>query len=257
MDPSKVDFWAHADVLVTEDLDADVPQTALQQFSADWALVGILDGEEGFTTSREEEATKHYGWGVYIGERFRNYSESRSFTALENNETTRRLMYPGSPAGGIAPPDRSKKYKFAFEKREGNRIHRLITANYATCTIDGDTTENETDPTSVTFVTTPVIDPETELFYIEQDSDAEGAVVSLSITPATATIDIEEIIKLTATGTREDSSTVDLSTSVSWTAASGAVSIAPGGFITGVSAETVEVSATFGDLTGTAEITVV
>jgi hypothetical protein len=47
-----------------------------------------------------------------------------------------------------------EQIKIAFETTEGETKHRLISANYAEVTVDGDQQETEADPSKIPFVAT-------------------------------------------------------------------------------------------------------
>ena len=72
---------------------------------------------------------------------------------LEDNATTRSLIWPGSTDTQIIVP-RPARIKLAFETREGDIVKRLITAQYAEVSLDGDVQENETDLTAYSLVAT-------------------------------------------------------------------------------------------------------
>src|SRR5690606_41721003 len=88
-DPTKANIWPDADVYVgpltaTDPIDIDTP------FGADWDLVGLLDGEAGFVQAREEEVEDHYAWGgILVRTSRRNFKQTITFTALEDNDVTR------------------------------------------------------------------------------------------------------------------------------------------------------------------------
>lgn len=171
-DPSKASLWADADVY-TADVDAEDPTDADTPFGAEWNLVGLLDGEAGFVYSREEETNDIFGWGgVLIRTSRRNFRQTVTFTALEDNETTRDLIWPDSPAGKLVVP-RPKRIKIAFETREGDKIRRLISAYEAEVTVNGDFTDSEADITRYELLAT--IFPDTSVspavLFNEQVSD--------------------------------------------------------------------------------------
>lgn len=231
--PEQVDFFADADVFFTTNLSAPNPSIGAD-FSAAWFQVGVLNGEDGFTTAREEESTKHYGWGTYIGERRRNFSETRSFVALETNPYTRMLRYPGSAPGEIRQPDRSIQYKVGFEKREGSKVHRLISANRADITLDGDVQENETDPTGLTFIVSPIPDNTGKLWIEQGGPDDIVAVTDLTLT-APGSIAQNKIGRVTATAKFDGGSPIDVTDAVAWTTSDPLKALVyPGGFVTAV-----------------------
>jgi hypothetical protein len=152
-DPSNASLWTDADVYVGP-LSAVDPATIDDPFGSDWGLVGLLDGDEGFTESRDEDTDDKYAWGGILVRTSRaHFKLTKSFTALEDNATTRGLIWPGSTDSQIIVP-RPQPVKLAFETREGDIVKRLITARYAEVNVDGDVTENETDLTSYPLVAT-------------------------------------------------------------------------------------------------------
>lgn len=178
--PDNARQWADADVYVAFDpgggLDAVTsPATVDDPFGADWDLVGLLNGEDGFTESRDEDTEDHYAWGgVLVRTSRRNFKLTRTFTALEDNAVTFRLRWPGSTSGGdiVAPSgNRIERVKVAFETRDGDTVRRLITKHEAEITVDGDVNENESDISSVPFLVTVYPDGDGVLFA-EQTSEA-------------------------------------------------------------------------------------
>lgn len=176
-DPSNARLWADADVYVAFLADTPtpaVPATAGTPFGSDWDLVGLLDGETGFTDTRNIEETDHYAWGsILIRTSRRNFKWTRSFTALEKNETVDRLMWPGSTWDELyVPSTRVERVKVAFETRDGDIIYRLISHYEAEITVNGDVNENETDIASVPFLVT-VFPDDTGLLF-DRQSNAES-----------------------------------------------------------------------------------
>lgn len=152
-DPTNASLWTDADVYVGP-LTAVDPATIDDPFSSDWDLVGLLDGDEGFTESRDEDTDDKYAWGGILVRTSRaHFKLTKSFTVLEDNATTRALIWPGSTDSQLIVP-KPERIKLAFETREGDIVKRLITAQYAEVSVDGDITENETDLTSYSLVAT-------------------------------------------------------------------------------------------------------
>lgn len=172
-DPSNARLWADADVYVSFDLEATNPATIDTPFGVDWDLVGLLDGDDGFTETRDEDTTDLFAWGgVLVRTSRRNFKLTRSFTALERNETVDRLMWPGSTDSTIVAPNgnRVERVKIAFETRDGDAVQRLISYYQAEVIVDGDISENETDLASVTFVVTIFPDDDGNLFVRQQST---------------------------------------------------------------------------------------
>ena len=232
--PANVDFWADADVFFSSNLAAPNPATVNDPFGIAWHQVGVLDGEEGFTTSREEDSTKYFGWGEFITERRSNFAEPRTFTALETNPYTRMLRYPGSPSGAIKRPDYSVKYKVAFEKREGTKVHRLISANYCEIALDGDATENKTDPVGLAFKVNPIEDS-SGVFWIEQGGVGGGTTVTALTISGGSAVTVGSVIRLTATATVDGVASIDVTNDCIWSSSDDDTATAhPGGFVVGV-----------------------
>ena len=174
-DPSNARLWADADVYVSFDTSASDPTDIDTPFGPEWELVGILNGDDGFTESREEETTDHYGWGgMLLRTGRRNFKLTRTFTALESNEVTYRLRYPGSTSTQIVAPsgNRIERVKVAFETVDGDIKRRVISAFEAEITVDGDVTENESDISAITFVATIFPDSSGVLFNLQETAAA-------------------------------------------------------------------------------------
>lgn len=255
-DTSLVDFWADADIYYTTDLGAPAP-TVGNPFSIAWRQVGILDGEDGFTTAREEESTDHYGWGTFIGTRRRNFKETFSFVALETNPYTRALRYPGSNPGEIRQPDRSIVYKIGIEKREGAKVYRRISKNRCDITLDGDVSENETDPTKLTFLVTPIPDS-AGVYWIEQGGPVDPTTPSALTLAGASSVGNNKIDRVTASATfPAPTGVIDVTDAASWSSSNTTLlDVYPGGFVKAKAASgTVTVTAKFLGLTETRSIT--
>jgi hypothetical protein len=87
---------------------------------------------------------------------------------------------------------------------------------------------------------------------------AVPTLVSIAVTPATATIGINATQQFTATGTFSDNSTKDVTTQSAWTSSNtGTATVgAATGLATGVAGGTVTITATDGTIKGTAQLTV-
>ena len=87
---------------------------------------------------------------------------------------------------------------------------------------------------------------------------AVPTLVSIAVTPPTATIGISATQQFTATGTFSDNSTKDVTTQSAWTSSNTATATvgAATGLATGVAGGTVTITATDGAIKGTAQLTV-
>ncbi|QCX81048.1 Bacterial Ig-like domain (group 2) [Streptomyces sp. YIM 121038] len=251
-DPTKANLWIDADVYVSWNLSATLPANAEAAFSSDWKLIGLLDGDEGFPESRDEDSDDKFAWGGMIVRTSRNHFKlTKSFTCLEDNEWTRKLVWPGSTATQIKVP-RPERVLVAFETREGEKIRRLITAQYAECSLDGDHGENETDLESATIAATIFPTAEGWLFN-RQDTPV---LSSISVTPATLTVADGEISALMATATYSDASTADVTATASWVSSNPAKATVSAGFVTGVDPGSSTVTATYQGQSDTCAVTV-
>ncbi len=167
-DPTKASHWPDADVYVAP-LATAVPATAATAFGVGWNLVGLLDGDSGFPEAREEDVADHYAWGgILVRTTRRQFKSTKRFTALEDNTTTKALIWPGSTTTALSVP-RPINQLVAFETREGAKIKRLITANYAQVAIDGDITDSEGDLTRYEFIAT-IFPTGAGVLFTRQDS---------------------------------------------------------------------------------------
>lgn len=178
--PKNATLWKEADVYIAESLDTKNPESEKEEFGSGWGLVGLLDGEDGFTDSRDQDKDDHFAWGGILVRTSRgNFKLTRTWSALEDNPRTRRLIWPGSKPGKLVVP-KPEKIKMAFETREDGKVRRLITALYAENDLEGDVTESESELTKYEIETTIFPDGDGTLFieqptdYIEDDEDDEG-----------------------------------------------------------------------------------
>lgn len=152
-DVDNVAVWAEADVLIGP-LTATDPTGGADFLltSGNWDFVGILDGSAGFTESQTNTSTDHTGWGYgTVATTRKDLTITRTFTALEDNETTLGLRYDTSGvtfagdgySGELASRDLQGQFKIAFEVRTGDVIKRAISANFAQIDAIGDVAENE------------------------------------------------------------------------------------------------------------------
>jgi len=172
-DPTNAALWAEADVYVAP-LGSALPETVDDPFPAAWTPVGLLSGENGFVTAREQDTTDHFAWGGLLVRRGRGpFKLTKTFTVLEDNATTRGLIWPGSPAGLIVVPTPGPVL-LAFETREHGKVHRLITAQHGEVDVAGDVTENETDLTAVELAATIFPTGDRVLFIEQTTGDPSG-----------------------------------------------------------------------------------
>ncbi|MET9158289.1 Ig-like domain-containing protein [Streptomyces parvulus] len=251
-DPTKANLWTDADVYVSWNLNAALPASADEPFGPDWHLVGLLDGDEGFPETRDEDTDDKFAWGgILVRTSRQHFKLTKSFTALEDNDTTRQLVWPGSTETKIKVP-RPEKVKVAFETREGEKVRRLATSLYAECSLDGDHGENETDLESATIAAVIFPTSEGDLF----DRQATPTLESISVTPATTSVADGEIVALAATATYSDATTADVTAQATWTSSDATKATVSAGFVTGIAAGAATVTAAYQGQTDTCAVTV-
>ena len=251
-DPTKANLWTEADVYVSFDLSAPMPTDINAPFGPQWQLVGLLDGDEGFPEGREEDTDDKFAWGGILVKTSRNHFKlTKSFTALEDNATVRRLVWPGSTATKIKVP-KPERCKIAFETREGDKKRRLISSQYAECALDGDRGENETDLEAATIAATIFPTSDGDLF----DRQDTPVLASISVVPATLTVAATEIGALAATATYDDASTADVTAECSWSSSDPTKATVTAGFVTGIAAGAATVTASYDGQTDTCAVTV-
>ncbi|CPR79221.1 hypothetical protein [Mycobacteroides abscessus] len=121
-----VKLWDGADVLiytgtgspwdiVSPATTPDVPATITDPWPALWKYVGLLHGDNGFENSREWNETDITAWGYgVIKVASKNLKVERKFTALEDNDTTEGLIWPGSTSSTLVVPKPASKF-IAFQ----------------------------------------------------------------------------------------------------------------------------------------------
>ncbi|MFD3748329.1 hypothetical protein [Nocardia sp. NPDC058633] len=146
--PDKVQIFADAAIFVGKTLTPTIPATIGDEFDETWDNCGILNGDDGVKNAREWDTTEHFGWGIGLYRKgYKNYKESRVFTCLEANTTTRRIAHPNSTASQIVVP-RPGFFMLGFEFINDLGLpERLFTARPAQCWIPN-LDRNESDPTS-------------------------------------------------------------------------------------------------------------
>ena len=247
---SNVGLWQDADVYVTTDLAAPEPADTSTPFSAAWNLVGLLDGGAGFQESRDEDENDQFAWGgILVATTRKNFKLTKKFTALEDNATTRSLIWPGSTTTNLVVPKRAD-IKIAFETRTGGKVRRLISASRAQVGVDGDITDNEDDMSKVTFEATIFPDSGGVLWHRQ----SVPAIVSLALTPLTLALSLAgaAIKTLVATATYADATTGVVTASAAWFSTVPAKATVSAGYVTAVATGTTNVSATYGGITSTA-----
>ena len=80
---------------------------------------------------------------------------------------------------------------------------------------------------------------------------------SITVTPSTPSVAVDSTKQMTATGTYDDGSTKNITSSVTWSSSDTSVgTVSAGGLVTGVSPGSASVSATSGTISGSTSVTV-
>ncbi|WP_280393226.1 hypothetical protein [Nocardia wallacei] len=185
--PDAVQIFADAAIFVGKTASPTIPATIEDEFDATWDNLGILNGDDGVKNAREWDVTEHFGWGIGLYRKgYKNYKESRVFTCLEENATTRRIAYPGSSATNIVVP-RPGFFPLAFEFINDMGVpERLFTARPAQCWIPN-LDRNESDPTGKE-VTADIFATGSGLLYTRQYTPInETQTVTITGTPTGGT----------------------------------------------------------------------
>jgi len=245
---SNASLWADADVYISADLSAPNPANAAAAFSGAWSYVGLLDGDDGFTETRDVDTKDLFAWGgILVRTSRRNFTLKKSFAVLEDNTATRSLIWPGSTASQLIVPKPSF-VKIAFETREGGKVRRLISKYRAMVDVDGDIVDNETDLTKVSLVATIYPDANGVLF----DVLSAPTITTIALTPLTMALTTGLIKKVTATATYSDATTADVSALATWSTTDAAKATVTGGYVSWVAAGSASVSCSYGGVTSTA-----
>lgn len=150
-DVDNVPIWPEADVYIGT-LAAVSPTDVSTAWGSEWSVLGLLNGEEGITETREQETTNHFAWGGILIRRIRSQHQ-RTFTirALEENPVVFSLVNPGSPepttdtAGlttRLVKVPQPEKFKLGMEFRDGTEVKRRFTD---TSTAELSTSEERTE----------------------------------------------------------------------------------------------------------------
>lgn len=162
--------WAYGDVYVSFEAAPTIPADADTVFNGDWDVVGLLDGDGGFSEEVTETSTSHKAWGYgTIKKSHRDLEVMVSFTALEDNATVERLSRPGL----------HEDVWVAFETREGDKVNRRISRVPADITRNGAKVDNEAGLAMVPLVATVFpdtsIDVTDENMHFHEQSTDDGS----------------------------------------------------------------------------------
>ena len=174
-------LWTDADVYIAP-VGTVGPVDATTAYAAAWKPVGLLDGDEGFAMSRDEDTSEHYAWGGILVKKVRSkHKRTIKFIALEDNATVFDLVNPGSTRAttgtgatalttGTVKVPKYTDFAISFEMRDGTKTKRR-TVKRATLEEVGEITENETEVAA--YEVTVVIYPEADgTLYVELSRDS-------------------------------------------------------------------------------------
>ena len=150
-------LWANADVYIGA-VNALGPINCVQTYSGTWSAVGLLDGDEGFAMTGENETNETYAWGSVLVKRTKSkHKRTVKFVMLEDNATTFSLLNPGStsttssglttrsvkaPVGGSAG-----EFAISFHLQDGYNVKRR-TCSRATVAEVGEIKDSESGVTA-------------------------------------------------------------------------------------------------------------
>lgn len=124
----RVHIWKNAEVYISI-VGATEPQAEADgTFGADWLQVGILADGSSIGQERDADRTEILGWSsqlIATDQKFKK--DTRTFTALEDNEVVWSLMWPnstfpkaGTPTVVLAPQDAQRYIGFRTTDQNGN-----------------------------------------------------------------------------------------------------------------------------------------
>ncbi|MGN2634625.1 Ig-like domain-containing protein [Nocardia takedensis] len=266
--PQNVDIWDNADVWIhravkpdgtpwtfEEITPADVDEAFDDVAGAEWELVGLLNGEDGFAETVEFDESAYNAWGYgEIKKSFRNRRMERKFVALERNAVTEYLESPGDTEQYVVDAKPANVF-LAFEVRtDDGKVKRRITPVPATVK-SGGRTDNEQDMSSVEY-TASIFPDEEKRRFLKQETGMAPAVTSITLTPSTAELDLSD------TETQQlavvDSNAVVRTAAAAYTSTSPSVAtVSSTGLVTPVGVGTTTITATYSGHTDTCAVTVV
>jgi hypothetical protein len=267
--PANVDIWDSADVWIHRmtkgdgslwTIDEIVPTSVTQGFdavsAAEWELVGLLNGENGFAESVEFDESSYNAWGYgEILKAYRNRRLQRTFTALERNAVTEYLESPGDTATHVVDAKPARVF-LGFETRtDNNKVKRRITTVPATVA-SGGRTDNEQDMASVEYTCSIFPNALKQRFIKQETGLVAPEVTAIAVAPETVELDLSDVETQQLTVT--DNNSVNRTSAATYSSsASGVATVSAGGLITPVSAGTATITATYQGHTDTCAVTVV
>lgn len=167
-DATNAALWSGADVYIAPTTTTQWPTDVTTAWGVDWSAVGLLDGEEGFTETREDtESAEHYAWGgILVKQSKSKHKRQIKFVALEDNDTVFDLVNPGSTRGTVGglttstvKVPTSAEFAIAFEVTEGDVVKRRYVKRAEVAEV-GELKESENELT--VYEVTVVLYPESD-----------------------------------------------------------------------------------------------
>lgn len=165
-DATNAALWTNADVYIAPTTTTQWPTDVTTAWGVDWDAVGLLDGEEGFTETRENaDSSEHYAWGgILVKATTSKHKRTVKFVALEDNDTVFALINPGSTrstaagvtTSAIKAPE-AAEFAVGFEVRDGDVVKRRWCKRAEVVEV-GEVKESESDLT--VFEVTVVLYPD-------------------------------------------------------------------------------------------------
>lgn len=168
-DPTKAALWTNADVYIASPGAAE-PTDVTTVWDVAWEAVGLLDGDEGFTESRDEDTNEKYAWGGLLVRRTKaKHKRQIKFVCLEDNDTVFALINPGStrtpdtPTVGLTKSvvkvPTAEIFAIGFEVRDGVTTKRRMVKRAEIAEV-ADVKDSEGDTTA--YEVTVVLYPEAD-----------------------------------------------------------------------------------------------
>jgi hypothetical protein len=165
-DTANAALWQTADVYIAPLLTA-APTDVTTAWAAAWDPVGLLDGDEGFTETRDQESNEFYAWGGILVKKTKSkHKRTIKFVALEDNDTVFALINPGSTRNTVTglttatvKVPTNAEFMIGFEVNDGTKRKRRIVER-ATVEEIGEVKESESGLTA--YEVTVVLYPEAD-----------------------------------------------------------------------------------------------
>lgn len=158
-----VNIWKDAHVYVNDVLD--LPESGDAPVPTSWNEVGLLNGEAGFDEQRKWDESKEFAWGVgHVETGRKNFEMTRTFEALEDNETVDSLYEAGSTDDVVVVPRPANKYILFETINQHGKVERRITKEKADIWAPG-SKRAESGLASKAFTADIFANGQGELFY--------------------------------------------------------------------------------------------